>query len=150
MFAAFDNRFLNFKRLELVGAIKGRGFQMEPYISDRAMVSPGAKIGENSFIADGAIIGSQARLQYNNYVGPRAVIGHACETGHSVWVDAAVVVGARSTIGAQSILGAGVSIAGGIQVGKMCLIEAAGHYSENIPAKSLYKSPFEGAVRIFN
>ena len=150
MFAAFDNRFLNYKRLELMGAIKGRGFQMEAYISDHAMVSSGATIGENSFISDGAIIGAQARLQYNNYVGPRGVIGHASETGHSVWVDAAVVVGARSTIGAQSILGEGVSIASGIRVGKMCVLEIAGHYRENIPAKVLYKAPFDGPVRIFN
>jgi hypothetical protein len=150
MFAAFDNRFLNFKRLELLGAIKGRGFQMEPYVSDGAIVGTGTKIGENSFISGGAIIGGQSSLQYNNYVGPRAVVGHASELGHSVWVEAAVVIGTHSKIGAQSILGEGVSVASGIQVGRMCVLDIAGHYRENIPSKTLYKSPFDGPVRIFD
>lgn len=150
MFAAFDNRFLNFKRLELMGAIKGRGFYMDPYIGVGAVVGSGAKIGQNSFISDGAVIGAQARLHYNIYLGPRAVVGYAAEIGQSVWIEAAVVVGVRVSIGAHSILGEGVSIANKVQVGRMCHIDTPGHYRENVPAKAFYKPPFDGPIRIFN
>ncbi|MFM9972449.1 MAG: hypothetical protein ACKVQK_29045, partial [Burkholderiales bacterium] len=111
MFAAFDNRFLNFKRLELMGGIKRRGFRMTPFIGAGALVGDGAKIGENSFISDGAIIGAAASLQHNIFIGPRAVIGYAAEIAQSAWIEPAVVIGTRARIGAQSILGLGVSIA---------------------------------------
>lgn len=150
MFVAFDNRFLNFKRLELMGAIKGRGFRMEPYIGAAALVGSGARVGENSFIADGAVVGDQAHLHHNIWLGPRAVVGYAAQIGHSVWVEAAVVVGARARIGAHSILGGGVSIADQVQVGKMCVLGLPGHYAEDIPAKAFYRRPFAGPIRIFN
>lgn len=150
MFAAFDNRFLNFKRLELMAAIKGRGFQMEPYIGVGALVGAGARIGENSFISDGAVIGAQARLQHNIYVGPRAVIGYASQIGQSAWIEAAVVIGSRAKIGAQVLLGEGVSIAEQVEIGRMCLLDMPGHYRENLPEKVFYVFPFDGPVRIFN
>ncbi len=150
MFAAFDNRFLNFKRLELMGAIKSRGFCMDAFIGGGAIVGAGVKIGENSFVSEGAVIGAAAILQYNIYLGARAVVGYAAQIGHSAWIEAAVVLGRRARIGTHTTLGLGVSVTDNIQVGRMCLIEDPGQYCENIPAKTFCKPSFEGPIRIFN
>ena len=150
MFAAFDNRFLNFKRLELMGAIKGRGFEMEPYIGAGAVIGTGAKIGENSFISEGAIVGAEAKLGYNVFIGSRAVVGYAAEIGRAAWIEAAVVVGRRSRVGAHTTVGLGVIVADGVEFGRYCLVERPGVYRESVAEKTYHLAGFDFPVSIFN
>jgi UDP-3-O-[3-hydroxymyristoyl] glucosamine N-acyltransferase len=84
----------------------------QPEISDRAIISANAKIGEqvyigaNAFIDDGAIIGEGAVVYPNAYIGENVKIGkyttihpnvsiyHNCEIGANCIIHAGAVIGA--------------------------------------------------------
>lgn len=149
MFAAFGNHFLNFKRLELMGAIKSRGFHMDPFVDASAIVASEAKVGENSFISAGATIAAGATLHYNVFVGARTVIGYAAEIGHSTWIEAATVIGRKSRVGPHTTIGPGVILADEAEFGRLCVIDRPGVYRGSVTAKTYFLPEFELPVRIY-
>lgn len=149
-FTAFDNRFLNFKRLELMGLVKSRGFKLEPFVSPRALVSQTAQVGENCFVDDGATLGPRAELQYNCFLGARGVIGMDAKVGHSVWIEPAAVVGCGAKIGPHTTVGTGVIIADGVELGRCCVVDVPGKYRRNIPAKTFINPEFDEPIRTVN
>ncbi len=146
-FAAFDNRFLNFKRLELMALIKSRGFRLEPLISPRAHVAETARIGENCFIDDGSVVGPRAELQYNCFVGAGVIIGMDARIAHSAWIERGAVLGGGTRIGSHTTLGSGVIVADGVDIGRCCVVEIPGTYRRDIPAKTFLNPDFDEPLR---
>jgi len=150
IFAAFDNRFLNFKRLELATLIGSLGFRMEPFVSPRASIGTGARIGENAFVAAGAVIGAGASVQDSAFIGERAVIGHGAAISRGAWIEAAAVVGRQARIGPQATVGLGVVVADGVDIGDLCVLDVPGVYRANVPARTFYNPMFQEPIRVFN
>lgn len=149
-FAAFDNRFLNFKRLELMGLIRERGFRMDRFVSPSASVAPDVKIGENSFISDGVVVGPGACIQYSSFIGARVIVGPGADVGPVTWIAPGVVIGSNVRIGAHTTLGMGVQLADGVQVGRLCVVEVPGLYRSNIGARTFFNTNFDEPIRTFN
>ena len=149
-FVAWGPQFLNFRRLELMGELKLRGFRLPPLVCRGATVSATATLGENCTVGAGAIVGAQCQLGFNTVVGSGAVIGQGSRIGASAWVDDGVLVGAGAVIGAHATLGCGVRIEAGIQVGKRCIVDVPGRYGTSIDAGTFHLAAFRHPVVILN
>jgi len=149
-FVAWGPQFLNYRRLELMGELKGRGFRLPPLICRGAIIAQSAVIGENCAIGPGAVIGALCKLDFNAVIGCAAVIGHGCRVGASVWIEDGVQIGAGSIIGAHATLGSGVLLEAGIQVGKRCVVDVPRRYTASIANGTFHLPAFPSPVVILN
>lgn len=93
IFVAFDERFGNFKRAELMQAVMERGFKLESFVSPRASVADNVKVGINTFIGDGVTVGYGSRIDFNNTLLAGAHIGNGVHIRPSCWIEPGVIIG---------------------------------------------------------
>lgn len=148
VFVAWDDQFLNFRRQELMGILKAKGFSMPPLICPGAHIAADVKIGENCLIGRGAIIDTGVQVGYNTVVGNGCVIGPHAKLGNSVWLGSGVSLGNKARIGSNTTLAEGVAVGNGIEIGKLCAIEKPGKYTENIPSRTYHLAGFATAIEI--
>lgn len=141
-FVAWGPQFLNFRRLELMGELKRRGFKMPPLVCRGAIVSLTASVGENTLIGAGAIVAAGVRIGINGYLGAGVGLGHASEIGNSAWLADGVQIGHRVRIGAHTTLGRGVVVDDEIEIGKQCIIERPGRRTAPLAAKTFVMPPY--------
>jgi hypothetical protein len=149
MFVAFDERFGNFKRVELMQAAMERGFKLASFVSPRAMVAGGVRIGPNAFVGDGAIVGHGSRIDYNSVLLPGVCLGSGVHVRASCWLESAVVVGDGAQIGAHSILRSGALVAAGVQVGRGCELGWPRRYDNDIAAKTVYDTRYDAPIHVY-
>ncbi|SOE39027.1 UDP-3-O-(3-hydroxymyristoyl)glucosamine N-acyltransferase [Delftia acidovorans] len=148
-FVAFDERFGNFKRVELMQAAMERGFKLASFVSPRAMVAGGVRIGPNAFVGDGAIVGHGSRIDYNCFLLPGVCLGSGVHLRASCWLESAVVVGDGAQIGAHSILRSGALVAAGVQVGRGCELGWPRRYDKDIAAKTVYDPRYDAPIHVY-
>lgn len=148
MFAAFDERFGNFKRAELMQAVMARGFKLDTFIAPSAIVPPDAVIGPNVFIGEGVVLGIGCRIDFNAIIRDGAKLGAGVRLRSSCWLDSGVAVGDDAEIGAHSILRIGTVIAPRVKVGSHCELGWARLYREDIPAKTIYDTRYPEPIRV--
>ncbi|CAH0136577.1 UDP-3-O-(3-hydroxymyristoyl)glucosamine N-acyltransferase [Massilia sp. Bi118] len=148
-FVAADAYFLNFHRLELMSAVRGRGIAMPPLIERGAIVGADVKIPDNCWIGAGAVIQPGCRIGFNVVIGPGAIVGGGAEIGQSAFIDAGVTVGHGARIGTKATLGLGVAIGHGVEIGTLCVIDKPGRYEANIAAKTFIQPSHAHPVVIF-
>lgn len=139
-FVTADARYLNFRRLERMGLFRMRGLRMPPLVCRGAIVSEGAKIGENSYVGPGAVVGQGCTVGFNTLIGAGALIGHGSSVGNSCWIEDGVVVGRAVRIGAHVTLGGGVVVGHGIEIGKLCVVDKPGRIDVDIAARTFIHS----------
>ncbi|WCM92726.1 hypothetical protein M5C99_20660 [Acidovorax sp. NCPPB 2350] len=147
-FVAWGPQFLNFRRLELMGELKSRGFAMPPLVCRGAQVSSSAQLGENCSIGAGAVVEPRARIGFNSHVGASVVVGAGAQIGTSAWIAAGARIGMQSKIGSNTILGDGVSIADGISIGRQCTLNLPGIQTTALADKTFLLSGFTTPVTI--
>jgi UDP-3-O-[3-hydroxymyristoyl] glucosamine N-acyltransferase len=135
-FVTADARYLNFARLERMGLFRMRGLGMPALVCRGAIVSDGAKVGENSYIGPGAIVGQGCKIGFNSMIGARASLGQGSSIGNSCWIEDGVVVGRGARIGAHVTLGSGVLVGSDVAIGKLCVIDKPGRIDAEVAAKT--------------
>ena len=150
IFAAVDNRFLNFKRLELMGECKMRGFKMPAFIHPNASVSAGSKISDNSFVDAGTIVNAHVVIQHNVFVGAAACIEHGVKVHHSAWLENKCHLGRSCIIERHTTIGKNIVIGDEVKVGAYCVVDVPGRYAKNIAPKTYYHSLFHEPIITFN
>lgn len=135
-FITADARYLNFARLERMGLFRMRGLSMPPLICRGAIVSAGARIGENSYVGTGAIVGQGCKVGFNTVIGAGAKIGDGSSIGNACWIEDGVVVGRGARIGAHVTLGSGVLVGSDVAIGKLCVIDKPGRIDAEVAAKT--------------
>jgi acyl-[acyl carrier protein]--UDP-N-acetylglucosamine O-acyltransferase len=135
-FVAFDARFLNGMRLDLMASLRLRGIAMPALVEPGALVAAGVRMDDNCWIGAGAIIQHGSRIGFNTVIGAGAIVGSGVTVGHSVWIDEGVVIGRGARIGAQVTLGLGVIVGHGRQIGKLCIVDKAGRIEHDIAART--------------
>ena len=135
-FVVGDAQYLNFRRLELMGALKSRGFAMPPLICRGALVASSASVSENTSIGAGAIIGHDCKIGFNVVIGAGANLGSGSTIGNSAWIEDGVLVGRGATIGANVTLGSGVIIGARVAIGRYCVIDKPGKILADVAAKT--------------
>lgn len=103
MFVAFDERFGNFKRVELMQAAMERGFKLESYIHSSAAIGTDVVIGLNTFVGAHAVVGHGCKIDYNTVIHAGAHLGTAIVHPHAtilpgIHIGDAAVVGAGSVV----------------------------------------------------
>ncbi|MGI4938145.1 MAG: DapH/DapD/GlmU-related protein [Janthinobacterium lividum] len=147
-FAAIDQRFLNFRRVELFAELKAMGFSMPALISPGAVVSASAVIGENVWIGAGAIIGAGCQVGFNAVIGAGANLGSDSRIGNSAWIEAGVLVGGNAKIGLNATIGHGVILGDGVEVGKLSIIDRPGRVTANVAARTFHHASYANAMVI--
>ena len=147
-FVTWGPQFLNFRRLELMGELKTRGFKMPGLVCPGAVVAASATLGENCTIGAGAVVGALCKIGFNSYIGAAAVIGSGAALGSSVWLADGVQVGAGARIGANAMLGVGVILASAATVGRQCILDIPGRRVTPLPDKSMFNASFPKGVFI--
>lgn len=123
-FIALGYSQLNAVRKEKFLAAKALGYKLVSFISSRATVLNGQRIGENCFILeDNTIqpfvrIGNNVTLWSGNHIGHHSVIkDHTFITSH-------VVVSGGVEIGEQCFVGVNVTLRDHIKIGDRCVLGA--------------------------
>ncbi|AJZ35305.1 UDP-3-O-(3-hydroxymyristoyl)glucosamine N-acyltransferase [Xanthomonas citri] len=149
MFVAFDERFGNFKRVELMQAAMERGFKLESYIHSSAAIGTDVVIGLNTFVGAHAVVGHGCKIDYNTVIHAGAHLGTACRIKSSCWIENGVQIGAGVEIGGNSILRTGAIVRGGIKVGRSCELGWPRVYCEDVPAKTYFDARYHNPIHTF-
>lgn len=148
-FIAVDERFGNFKRMELMSAVMLKGFKLESLLSPRAMIASNVKIGLNTLISDGVIIGQNSRIDYNSILMPGVQVGNKTHIKPSCWIESGVMIGDNAQIDAHCILRTGTIIKHGIKIGRYCELGWPQLYEKNIPNKTIFDSRYDSPIHTY-
>lgn len=146
MFVAFDERFGNFKRMELMQAAMERGFKLEPFVHAGATIGTHTVIGPNVFIGANAVIGHSTRIDYNTVVHACAHIGPHSRIKASCWIENGVQLGPRVEIGVHCTIRMGASLRQGIKIGKNCELGWPRQYDEDVAAKTIFDPRYDAPI----
>ncbi|MCO4099387.1 MAG: UDP-3-O-(3-hydroxymyristoyl)glucosamine N-acyltransferase [Gemmatimonas sp.] len=149
LFAAFDERFGNFKRADLMREALARGFQLASITAPGGVVAPDAKVGPNVFIGSGAIVGAGSVVEFNSVVHAGAVIDYGARVKASCWIDSGVTIGRRAEIGAHCILRMGVAVASNVKIGRLCDIGVPGLYRTDVASKTVYDPRYDEPLVVY-
>ncbi|MCB5185807.1 UDP-3-O-(3-hydroxymyristoyl)glucosamine N-acyltransferase [Methylobacillus gramineus] len=149
VFIAVDDRFGNFKRMELFRVALERGFTLSSFVSANADVASEAKIGKNVFIGPQAIIGHHCKIEYNSVVHAGAQIGANSHLRASVWIEPGVQIGSRVEIGTHAIIRTGAIVRSGIKVGKGAELGWPQLYSADIADKTVYDTRYDEPILVY-
>lgn len=149
MFVAFDERFGNFKRMELMQAAMERGFKLEPFISPHASVADNAVIGPNVFIDAGVCVGAGTRIDYNTIIHAGARLGSGVHLRASCWIEMGVTIGNQAAIGAHSTLRMGAIVSAGTKIGRSCELGWPMRYDKDIPSKTVFDARYDEPIHTY-
>lgn len=149
VFIAFDERFGNFKRMELFRAAIERGFKLASFVSANASVAGDVVLGKNVFVGPMAVIGYGSKLEYNTFVHAGAHIGSNCLLRPSVWVEHGVQVGNKVEIGTHAILRTGAIVKSGVKIGKGAELGWPQIYSADVSEKTVYDIRYDEPIYVY-
>lgn len=146
MFVAFDERFGNFKRMELMQAAMERGFKLEPFIHPSAVVDPDVAIGMNVFVGAHAVVGHGSRIDYNTVIHAGVHIGPGSRIKSSCWIEIGVQLGAGVEIGAHCTIRMGASVRGGVKIGRGAELGWPRLYDTDVPNKAVFDIRYDEPI----
>ena len=149
-FVAWGPQFLNFRRLELMGELKARGFRMPPLICRGAIVAASATLGENCAVGAAAVVGTGCKVGFNSYIGAVALVGSGAHLGSSVWVADGAQIGTGARIGTNSMLGRGVILSDGVIMGRQCILDIPGRQMTPLADKVFFNASFPAGIEIID
>ncbi|WP_293776319.1 DapH/DapD/GlmU-related protein [uncultured Oxalicibacterium sp.] len=149
MFVAFDERFGNFKRMELMQAVMALGFKLESFIHPHAVLDPSAVIGMNVFVGALAVIEHGARIDYNTVLHAGVHVGPNSRIKSSCWIESGVRIGANVEIGAHCVVRTGATIHRGIKIGKNAELGWPQLYRTDVPNKTVFDIRYDEPIRTY-
>jgi sugar O-acyltransferase (sialic acid O-acetyltransferase NeuD family) len=124
MFVALSYSKLNALRREKYEAAKASGYRLATYVSSRASILNGGRIGDNCFVFEDntiqpfATIGDNVTLWSGNHIGHHSTIG-----SHTFIASHAVVSGGVK-IGEHCFIGVNATLRDHVTIGDRCVIGA--------------------------
>ncbi|MBD0373813.1 MAG: acetyltransferase [Pyrinomonadaceae bacterium] len=138
-FAPMSHRRMNKLREAVYLQIKEKGYELISYVSSKASVFPGAKIGDNCFILeDNTIqpfteIGNDVMLWSGNHIGHHSVIkDHVLFTSH-------VVLSGHCVVEPYSFFGVNAAIRNGLHIAEGSFIAMSASVVKDTEAWGVYK-----------
>lgn len=148
-FVALDERFGNFKRMELMQAVMERGLKLDPLICNHASVAADAVIGMNVFVAPNVVIGHGCRIDFNTVIHAGATISPHVRIKSSCWLESGVQLGKGVEIGAHSTLRTGAIVAPHIKIGRHCELGWPQHYGQHVPDRTTFDLRYDTPIYIY-
>lgn len=124
LFVAVSYKDVNRFRAEKVASAEAKGYKLISYVSSKASVWPGLKIGTNTFIMEDntvqpfARIGNDVIIWSGNHIGHHSIICDHC------FIASHAVISGSVTVGEYSFIGVNATIRDNISIGKSCVIGA--------------------------
>ena len=103
---------------------KEKGYTIRNYISRRACVIPGTRMGENSIVFPFAYIGPDGEIAENVIIRQNAYLGHNIEVGAHAFIGVGCQAGGGCKIGAFSYLAIGSTLSDHVTLGRETLVGA--------------------------
>lgn len=141
VFVALSYSKMNALRAQKYQAAKNKGYQVASYISSKATVWPGLKVGENCFILEDntiqpfVTIGNNVTLWSGNHIGHHSCIEDNC------FIASHVVVSGGVTIKENCFLGVNVTLRDHITLGRNCVIGAGALIVKDAEENGVYIQP---------
>lgn len=123
-FVALSYSKLNAIRKEKFLAAKERGYKLVSFVSSRATVLNGGRIGENCFIFEDNTIQPFVRIGDNVTLWSGNHIGHHSVIHNHTFIASHVVVSGGVEIGEQCFIGVNATLRDHIKVGDRCVVGA--------------------------
>ena len=149
MFVAIDDRFGNFKRMELMQAVMERGFRLEACVSASAILPQDMPIGPNAFVGDGVVIGAGSRVDYNAVLHPGVKVGAGVHIRSSCWLEIGVTVGSGAKIGAHSSVRMGAMVAPNVKIGRGCELGWPQLYNRDVADKTTFDTRYDEPIFVY-
>lgn len=131
----------NRARARVFDAALAAGYTLRSYIDPSVRVYDSTRFGRGCLIFDGVSLQPFAEIGDNVVVRPLAYIGHhAVIEPHAFVAPHAALLG-YSRIGAFSFIGASATISSRVQIGAGCLIGAGAVVTQDLPPRSVVRSP---------
>jgi sugar O-acyltransferase (sialic acid O-acetyltransferase NeuD family) len=138
-FAPLSQRRMGRLRESIYLQIKAKGYRLISYVSSRATVFPGARIGDNCFVLeDNTVqpfveIGNDVVLWSGNHIGHHSVIhDHVLFTSH-------VVLSGHCVVEPYAFLGVNATVRDGVRIAEGSLIGMAAAVTRNTEPWGVYK-----------
>ncbi|HEY9057048.1 MAG TPA: acetyltransferase [Aurantimonas sp.] len=138
IFIALGYSKLNRLRREKYISAKNRGYRLASYVSSKATILNGGKIGENCFILEDntiqpfSVIGNNVTMWSGNHIGHHARIGDHC------FLASHIVVSGGVNIGESCFIGVNATFRDHVEIGQECLIGAGALILANAEAQGVY------------
>jgi len=138
MFVAVGYGRINQFREAKYHEAKALGYQLISYISSRAVVWPGAVIGDNCFIMEGNLIQPFATLGSDIIMWGGSHVGHLSVIEDHVFVASHVVISGAVRIERRCFLGVNATIRDGITIARDCVIGAGALMTKSTKPEEVY------------
>lgn len=125
-------------RIDKFMQAKARGYACISYVSQRAIVWPDLKLGENCIIQAGAIVQPFTEIGDNCMILAGATIGHHCRLGNHCFLAAESVLGGGVTLAEACVIGINSTVRNGIAVASRCLLGAGGVLAADTEPNGVY------------
>jgi UDP-3-O-[3-hydroxymyristoyl] glucosamine N-acyltransferase len=103
---------------------KAKGYTIRKYVSQRAVVTLGTKMGENSIVFPFAYIGPEGVIEENVIIRQNAYLGHNIGVGSHSFIGVGCQIGGGCKVGSFSYLSIGSTITDHIVLGRETLVGA--------------------------
>ncbi len=124
LFVALSYSKLNSVRKEKFLAAKAKGYKLASYVSSKATVLNGGKMGENCFILEDNTIQPLVSIGHNVTLWSGNHIGHHSVIKDHTFIASQVVVSGGVEIGEQCFVGVNATLRDHISIGDRCVIGA--------------------------
>ena len=127
-------------RREIYSQLLKLGYRVPTIISNHAIVSSKAKIGDGSIIMNGSILNADCTVGTNVIVNSSALIEHDVFVGNNCHISTRVTINGSSRIGQGTFLGSGTVIRNGIEIGENSFVEMGSVITKSLPSNSRYRN----------
>jgi sugar O-acyltransferase (sialic acid O-acetyltransferase NeuD family) len=123
MFVAVAYVGVNRVRATKVLEAEAKGYRLANYVSSRARLWPGLRVGQNTFIMEFTETQPFVEIGRNVIIWAASKIGFHVRIGDHCWITTAVI-GGTATVGDYSFIGINATISSYVSVGDSCVIGA--------------------------
>lgn len=116
--APMSYRSHNSHRARIFGEIRTRGYMTINYVSSRAVVAPGVRIGTNTVVLEGSVISPCCAIGDDVMIQAGCTIAHGVAIGDHAFLAPGVVVAGAARVGPYAFVGAGAVIRDRIHLGE--------------------------------
>jgi sugar O-acyltransferase (sialic acid O-acetyltransferase NeuD family) len=133
-------REVNQLRAQKYSQAKSKGYQLINYVSSKAVIWPGSKIGDNCYIYENTIIQPFAMIGNDVVIGPGSIIGHHSHVKDHCFLATRTTILGSVIVDPYCFFGANSTVTDGITVARECIIGAGSLISKDTSKRGVYIS----------
>jgi sugar O-acyltransferase (sialic acid O-acetyltransferase NeuD family) len=125
-------------RTDLYTKLKEIGFKMPKIISNDALVSRSATIGEGSIVMNGVKISAGVVIGENCIINTGAIIEHGARIGSNCHVSTGVVLNGEVAVGDNTFIGSNSVVKEGISIGNFAIVGMGSQLRKDLPSRETF------------